>query len=109
MTNDDRAALGAPSGHAGPAIHGELPSMGMAPSEGDSSRSRALATTGNAGRGDEEEGLSEYSRRSIYADAERASKFGQSIEDACPHPWFTDSGKLWRQVWRLAEAAKGQG
>ncbi len=57
----------------------------------------------------EAETLSEYTRRSIYGDAERASKFGQSIAQACPHPYFTPEGKLWRQVWQLAEAAKGQG
>lgn len=54
----------------------------------------------------EPEELSEYTRMSVYNDAIRAVKFGQTVEEACPHPWFTPSGKLWRKVHRAAVEAK---
>lgn len=103
MTYDDRTTFGLAAETAGTAVHSQLESMGMGQSQGDSARPGACGSAATAGGGDV---LSEYSRRSIYADAERASKLGQTILDACAFPWFTAEGKLWRQVFRKSEAAK---
>ena len=102
--HDHAAILGVSPEAAVPAVHGELESLRMGQSAIDSARPGACGSAADADRGD---GLSEYARRSIYADAERASKLGQSILDACPYNAWEPEGKLWRQVWRLAEAAKG--
>ena len=44
--------------------------------------------------------MTEYVIRAVTNDAERAAKLGQTILDACPYPWFTEEGKLWRKVYR---------
>lgn len=46
------------------------------------------------------EALSDCSSRVIALDAERAARSGQTILEACPYPWFTEEGKLWRKVYR---------
>jgi len=44
--------------------------------------------------------MTEYTITTVMLDAQRAAKLGQTILEACPHPWFTDEGRLWRRVYR---------
>jgi hypothetical protein len=50
--------------------------------------------------------MSDYTIQAVTSDAQRAAKLGHTILDACPHPWFTPEGKLWRKVYRAIVEAK---
>jgi hypothetical protein len=49
--------------------------------------------------------MTDYTEKAITADAERAARLGQTILDACPWPWFTEEGRLWRRVFRKLTGA----
>ena len=44
--------------------------------------------------------MTDYTEQAITADAQRAARLGHTILWACPYPWFTEEGKLWRKVYR---------
>lgn len=104
--HDQGTAPGALGLLDGGTLSGRMESALLASSEGTGSAEPGVVGPAGYVKG-RDDTLSEYSRRAIYGDAERASKLGQSIEFACPYPWFTEAGRLWRRTWRKAEAAKG--